>query len=80
MFFEADRNLLRIPMSKPLETLSVKKPLKLLKAGDAVQILQNPYFGEMGEVDSISVSSIFVKIPKSGSLVEIKVPNFFALA
>jgi len=79
VFFDVESHLLKVPMPSKLETLTVKKPLKLLKVGDTVQIFQSPYFGYIGTVDTISGSSILVKIPKNSNLVEVSVPNFFAV-
>ena len=77
VFFDVQRHLLRVPMPSKLEITTVKKPLKILKVGDTVQIFQFPYFGYIGTVDTIDESSILVKIPKNSNLVEVSVPNFF---
>jgi len=79
VFFDVENHTLRVPMPSKLETIPVKKPLKLLKAGDTVQIFQSPYFGGIGTVDTIKESSILVKIPKNSNLVEVAVPNFFVV-
>lgn len=79
VFFDVENRILRVPMPSKLEITSVKKPLKLLKIGDTVQIFEVPYFGLMGTVDTIKESSILVKIPKNTKLIEVSVPNFFVV-
>jgi len=79
VFFDVENNSLRVPMPSKLEITSVKKPLRQLKVGDTVQILEVPYFGLMGTVDTIKESSILVKIPKNTKLIEVSVPNFFVV-
>lgn len=77
VFFDVERNLLRVPVPKSLDTIDVKKPLKQVRKGDTIQVFQIPYFGQIGTVDTINESSILVKIPKNSNLVEVFVPNFF---
>ena len=81
VFFQGERNILRIPM--PPEAVPVKKklisPLKFVKKGMNVVIMQKPYFGRIGVVDRNTESSIFVKFNSTENAVEIKVPNVYAI-
>lgn len=79
IFFDTEKNVLRVPLPTKVETLIVKKPLKQLRTSDVVQIFQNPYFAQIGTVDTIKESSILVKIPKVTNLVEVYLPNFFVI-
>lgn len=85
VFFEGDKNLLRIPLpaeEQPKEqpkvmVSTVLDPIKNVEPGMSVQVLQDPYFGWVGTVDRIAESSIFVKFGLEKKSVEIRVPNFF---
>lgn len=81
VFFEGDRNTLRIPMPPTQEENegSARRSFALVKPepGTVVQVLQNPYFGQIGTVDSTAESGIFVKFQKAQKPVEVKVPNVF---
>lgn len=81
VFFEGERNILRIP-DEPNEsavenskTPSAKTCLKKLSVGDTVQVFQKPYFGRVGNVDTIKDSSILVKFGDKEPA-EILAPNF----
>jgi hypothetical protein len=81
VFFEGDKNLLRIPVpsADPVVT-SVKEeltPIKHIDTGMNVQVFQNPYFGWVGVVDRVMESSIFVKFGIDKNSVEVRLPDFF---
>lgn len=86
VFFQGDRNLLRIP-TPPTEAITTLENNSLTKdtvlvqiqKGHHVFVLQRPYFGKTGIVDSVSESSIFVKFSINEKPVEIFLPNFFVL-
>ncbi len=81
VFFEGDKNILRIPVPQnDVPVKAVKEeitPVKYIDIGMHVQVFQNPYFGWVGVVDRVSESSIFVKFGIDKNSVEIRVPNFF---
>lgn len=84
VFFEGDKNLLRIPI--PLEVSTIPnpnreklEPIKHVDLGMTVQVFQDPYFGWIGVVDRACESSIFVKFGIDKNSVEIRSPNFFIL-
>ena len=88
VFFEGEKNLLRVPVRVEDITVSdVKKSkndtglvkqeiVKNIETGMKVQVLQDPYFGWVGKVDRVEESSIFVKFGLSDNSVEIRLPNF----
>ncbi len=81
VFFEGDKNMLRIPIrAEDLVVYAEKNTdLELVKnidVGMKVQVLQEPYFGWVGTVDRVSESSIFVRFGLENKSVEIKLPNF----
>ena len=92
VFFEGEKNILRVPVrQEDLSKVSVKidknnkkglnekidpKYVKNIEKNMNVQVLQKPYFGWTGIVDSISESSIFVKFGLNDKSVEIQSPNF----
>ena len=81
VFFQGERNILRIPDSGEEET-SVNKgcrPIKKVQENMDIQVFQHPYFGKIGKVDTISESSILVKFEEDKAPVEILLPNFFIL-
>jgi len=82
VFFQGERNLLRIPVPPDDKAHSIKDmPLiKKVEAGDLVQVFQKSYFGKIGTVDRLTESSIFVKFSQDKSIGEIFVPNFFILS
>jgi hypothetical protein len=78
VFFNGDQNILRIPI-KPEDISKDEGPKPLLKqieVGMTAQVLQDPYFGWVGEVDRTSESSIFVRFGIDKNPVEIRSPNF----
>ncbi len=90
VFFQGERNLLRIPI--PKEDLmknpkmqnsavqSTKKPVFAeIEKGTKVVVLQRPYFGNSGIVDRVSESSIFVRFSINENPIEVFLPNFFLL-
>ena len=92
VFFEGDKNLLKIPVDSQCQTqaqaqesvstpekISAKAsaPIKKVTSGMNVQVLQDPYFGWIGAVDRTTESSIFVKFGFDKSSVEVKLPNFY---
>jgi hypothetical protein len=84
VFFYGENNLLRVPVPTDQimdETAKNKKylPLKTLKKGASVIVLERQYFGQVGIVDRASEFSIFVKFPNSQKIVEVKIPNVLAL-
>lgn len=83
VFFQGERNLLRIPMPKEETIVSIKpaniEPLATVEKGSRVWVLQKPYFGVSGIVDSISESSIFVRFSINETPVEIYLPDFYLL-
>jgi hypothetical protein len=83
VFFQGERNLLRIPMPQEEKVLSIEPniPFALaeVRAGMRVTVLQRPYFGKSAVVDRVGTSSIFVKFGVNESSVEIFSPNFFIL-
>lgn len=80
VFIQGEKNLLRIPMPESFKTTK-KKPsvLRQLKKEMIVVVLQDPYFGWMGIVDSIKGSSIFIKLSDNGEVVETSIPNILIL-
>lgn len=83
VFFQGEKNLLRIPMPPEENISSIEPPIPSalveLEKGMRVIVLQRPYFGKSAVVDSISISSIFVKFSVNENPVEIYLPNFFIL-
>ncbi len=84
VFIQGERNLLRIPMPTQFdETMlkqnALKSLLKPIKKGLKVLVLQEPYFGYIGEVDTIKGSSIVVKLDENQESVEIFIPNIIAI-
>jgi len=87
VFFEGDRNLLRIPVKvedlrgvKSIagnDTDFVDEILKEVESGTKVQVFQEPYFGWVGVVDRVEESCIFVKFGLNDNSVRIRLPNFF---
>lgn len=85
VFFNGDENILRIPVppeqaaEQPQKKKVKMNPLKFVKKGIKVLVLQAPYYGQIGAVDRVTESSIFVKLPAKEKPVEIKFPNVFAV-
>lgn len=83
VFLSGDTGLLRIPTTIEYFTSQKKEQnpsaFRQVEKGLKVQVLQKPYFGWIGEIDSISGASIFVKFEEKNDLVEIKVPNLLAI-
>lgn len=84
VFFYGEKNFLRIPLPPDVNSEDQEKtkkylPLKPLKKGNQVIVLDRQYFGEIGVVDRVSESSIFVKFPNSQKTVEVKLPNLLTL-
>lgn len=88
VFFQGERNLLRIPVSpgelKKTKSRKRRKKsvLKSLRKNVKVVVLEKPYFGHIGKVDSVSDYSIFVKFPDKPDIkepVEVKLPNVLAI-
>ena len=84
VFFYGEKNLLRIPIPPTQETEEIEKtkkyiPLKPIKKGGQVIVLDRQYFGSVGVVDRVTEFSIFVKFPSSQKLVEVKIPNVLTL-
>jgi hypothetical protein len=88
VFFQGERNLLRIPVSpdelKKSKTRKRKNKvvLKSVKKGLKVMVLEKPHFGHIGVVDSVGDYSIFVKFPDKPEikeLVQVKLPNILAV-
>ena len=79
VFFQGERNVLRIPVPEPVGKKAVVRPLRSVKKGTVVEVFQKPHFGEIGEVDRITESSIFVKFGKNSEAVEVDLPNFYVL-
>jgi len=86
VFFEGDKNLLRIPVNSQdhnttpaLGKVSAKAsaPIKKVTSGMSILALQDPYFGWIGTVDRATESSIFVKFGLDKNSVEVKLPNFY---
>lgn len=87
VFFEGDRNLLRVPVKgedlKGVSTIAEKdgdasseEIFKEVEPGMKIQSLQEPYFGWVGSVDRVEESSIFVKFGLDEKSVRIRLPNF----
>ena len=79
VFFNPNENILRIPMPEKLDQVNVLTSFRYLKEGDMVQIFQDPYFGNIANVDTILESSILVRIPKNSKLVKVNLPNFYII-
>ncbi len=83
VFFQGERNILRIPMPKDDSLMAVSanldKVLVDVTKGMRVVVLQRPYFGETGVVDTVNESSIFVKFGLKENPIEIFLPNFLVL-
>jgi hypothetical protein len=83
VFFQGERNLLRIPMPKEDQVVSIKPEARThlveVAKGMSVLLLQKPHFGESAIVDSVGESSIFVKFGLNENPIEVFVPNFFVL-
>ena len=62
-----------------LKQNALKSLLKPIKKGLKVLVLQEPYFGYIGEVDTIKGSSIVVKLDENQESVEIFIPNIIAI-
>ncbi len=83
VFFQGERNLLRIPMPPEQEVSSIEpnnpKIIAEVEKGMRVLVLQRPYFGKSGVVDRVAESSIFVRFSINENPVEVRLPNFFIL-
>jgi hypothetical protein len=92
VFFEGDKNLLRIPVKNEdltgISTISGNRVdnynkfdeiFKEIREGIKVQVFQEPHFGWIGEVDRVEESCIFVRFGLSDNSVRIKLPNFLIL-
>ncbi|RJR27290.1 hypothetical protein C4561_02570 [candidate division WWE3 bacterium] len=81
VFFQGERSILRIPMPPEATPVKMKTsgPLKFVKKGMQVVVLQKPYFGKIGIVDRNTESSIFVKFNSTENAVEVRVPNVYAI-
>jgi hypothetical protein len=84
VFFQGERNLLRIPIPPEESVLSltpsVKGPIVEVKKEMRVIVLQHPYFGKTGVVDKVGGASIFVKFKVNETAVEVHLPNFLVLS
>jgi len=81
VFFEGEKNILRVPV-RPEDIKPSKEVLPLVKevsVGMSVLVLQEPHFGLVTAVDSVSKSSIFVRFGAEKNSIEIKRPNFFLI-
>ena len=83
VFFHGEKDILRVPLppdeKNDPESKKAKQPLRLLKTGLKVLVLQKPYFGRTGVVDRIEEFSIFVRFNSNENPVEVRVPNLFDL-
>lgn len=84
VFIHGEKNLLRIPMPTQFDEAMLKQNelksiLKTVDAGVKVQVLQDPYFGYLGVVDSIKGSSIFVRLDENQEIFEVQVPNIICI-
>ena len=80
VFFYGERNFLRIPVPElALDNVKKYSPLRPLKKGLNVIVLERQYFGEVGLVDRVSESSILIRFPNSQKTIEVKLPNVLAL-
>jgi hypothetical protein len=84
VFFYGEKNLLRVPVPTSGSISEIDKskkyiPLKPIKKGNNVIVLDRQYFGEVGVVDRVSEFSIFVRFPNSQKTVDVKIPNILTL-
>ena len=83
VFFVGEKNSLRVPISKDVDgKITKSKPkniLKYVKKGLKVQVFNTSKFGQIGVVDRVSKSSIFVEFGDEAEVVEVKPPNVFAI-
>jgi hypothetical protein len=82
VFFQGERNLLRVPVPPEDKTPTKRDELliKKVEVGDLVQVFQKGYFGKIGTVDRVTENSIFVKFSQDKGIGEIFTPNFFILS
>lgn len=89
VFFEGEKNLLRVPVKtedlKGIESIvrsgevgdhPSEDILKDIEPGMRVQVLQDPYFGWVGTVDTVEESCIFVRFGIDDKSARIGLPNF----
>lgn len=83
IFIRGSLNQLIIPIPleaiKNIKALKASKLIKQAKKGLVVQVLQNPHFGKTGCVDSVSGSSIFVRLDSNNEIVEVTLPYIVAI-
>ncbi len=82
IFISGKERLLRIPSPENFKEGtkdSTGSTLKKLAKGIEVIVLQKPYFGKIGIVDSVSESSIFVRFSEKEETVQVFIPNVLAL-
>lgn len=84
VFIYGKKNLLRIPLPEKLPEDLCKSSMtgvvfKEVIPRLVVQVLQKPYFGWIGEVDSVNGTSIFVRFGDKKDVVEVTLPNILAI-
>jgi len=82
VFFYTHNNTLQVPVPTNSGFERNKKPkkiLKFIKKGLTVQVLNSENFGQMGVVDRVSKSGIFVKLYENNEVIQVKLPNLLII-
>ncbi len=82
VFFYTHNKTLQVPVPTDSGFEKNKRPkkiLKHLKKGLTVQVLNSENFGQMGVVDRVSKSGIFVKLHENNEVIQVKLPNLLII-
>ncbi len=82
VFLLVDKNTLQIPVPTENEFEQNGKPSKILKfvrKDTIVQVLNSENFGQIGTVDRVTKSGIFVKLHENNQEVEVSPPNILII-
>jgi hypothetical protein len=82
VLMDTEKNLLQVPVPADGNYEAYQKPSKILKytrKGMTVQVLNSENFGQLGEVDRISKSGIFVKLHENNEEVKVLPPNLLII-
>ncbi|MBI2414798.1 hypothetical protein HYV31_03115 [candidate division WWE3 bacterium] len=84
VFLQGSRQLLRIPVSSEFSEAEVSPDLFSgtlceLKCDLSVQVFEEPYFGWVGKVSSVTDDDVYVILDDVKDPVKIKIPNLVAL-
>lgn len=82
VFFQGEKNILRIPVPVENEFYSFAQPKplwSLVKKDLVVQVLVAEHFCKIGKVDRVTKSGIFVELLNDGEVIQIMPPNLIAI-